>query len=80
MQYVIKRNGKQESIKFDKVTARLQKLSYGLSPLINVIDVAKKLLKGSMMVCELQSLITLLQKLLHRLLQDILIMHCWLHA
>ena len=30
---VIKRNGKRESVKFDKITARIQKLSYGLSPL-----------------------------------------------
>jgi ribonucleoside-diphosphate reductase alpha chain len=40
MQYVLKRNGKKESIKFDKVTARIEKLSYSLSPLVNVIDVA----------------------------------------
>ncbi|MBO9571942.1 MAG: ribonucleoside-diphosphate reductase subunit alpha [Chitinophagaceae bacterium] len=46
MQYVIKRNGKQESIKFDKVTARLEKLSYSLSPLVNVIEVAKKVIEG----------------------------------
>lgn len=44
--YVIKRSGKQESIKFDKVTARIEKLSYGLSPLVNVIDVAKKTIEG----------------------------------
>lgn len=44
--YVIKRNGKQESVKFDKVTARIEKLSYGLSPLVNVIDVAKKTIEG----------------------------------
>ena len=44
--YVIKRNGKKESVKFDKVTARIQKLSYGLSPLVNAIDVAKKTIEG----------------------------------
>src|SRR5215510_11858706 len=44
--FVIKRNGKKESIKFDKVTARIQKLSYGLSPLVDVIDVAKKVIEG----------------------------------
>ena len=44
--YVIKRSGKQESVKFDKVTARIQKLCYGLSPLVNVIDVAKKTIEG----------------------------------
>lgn len=46
MSYVIKRNGKQESIKFDKVTARIEKLSYSLSPLVNVIEVAKKTIEG----------------------------------
>ena len=46
MQYVIKRNGKKESIKFDKVTARLEKLSYSLSPLVNVLEVAKKVIEG----------------------------------
>lgn len=44
--YVIKRNGKKETVKFDKVTARLEKLSYGLSPLVKVIDVAKKTIEG----------------------------------
>lgn len=44
--HVIKRNGKQESVKFDKITARVKKLSYGLSPLVNVVDVAKKVIEG----------------------------------
>jgi ribonucleoside-diphosphate reductase alpha subunit len=44
--YVIKRNGKMESVKFDKVTARIEKLSYSLSPMVNVIDVAKKTIEG----------------------------------
>ncbi len=44
--YVIKRNGKKESVKFDKITARIEKLSYSLSPLVNVIDVAKKVIEG----------------------------------
>ncbi len=46
MSFVIKRNGKKESVKFDKVTARLEKLSYSLSPIINVIEVAKKTIEG----------------------------------
>src|SRR6187549_823882 len=46
MSFVIKRNGKSESVKFDKVTARLEKLSYSLSPMVNVIDVAKKTIEG----------------------------------
>jgi ribonucleoside-diphosphate reductase alpha chain len=44
--YVVKRNGKMESVKFDKVTARLEKLSYSLSPMVSVIDVAKKTISG----------------------------------
>ncbi|TGK85845.1 ribonucleoside-diphosphate reductase subunit alpha [Leptospira bourretii] len=44
--FVIKRNGKSESVKFDKVTARIEKLSYGLSRLVSPIDVAKKVIEG----------------------------------
>ncbi|MCM5527698.1 ribonucleoside-diphosphate reductase subunit alpha [Parasegetibacter sp. NRK P23] len=44
--FVIKRNGKKESVKFDKITARIQKLSYGLSALVDPIDVAKKVVEG----------------------------------
>jgi ribonucleoside-diphosphate reductase alpha chain len=44
--FVVKRNGKTESVKFDKVTARIEKLSYGLSPMVNAIDVAKKTIGG----------------------------------
>jgi ribonucleoside-diphosphate reductase alpha chain len=44
--FVIKRNGRKESIKFDKVTARIEKLSYKLSSLVSPIDVAKKVIEG----------------------------------
>lgn len=44
--FVIKRNGKQESVKFDKVTARIEKLSYSLHPMVNVHEVAKKTIEG----------------------------------
>jgi len=43
---VIKRNGKKETVKFDKITARVQKLSYGLSSLVDVIEVTKKVIGG----------------------------------
>jgi len=43
---VLKRNGKKETVKFDKITARIQKLSYGLSPLVDVIEVTKKVIEG----------------------------------
>lgn len=44
--FVIKRNGKKETVKFDKITARIQKLSYGLSSLVDVIEVTKKVIEG----------------------------------
>ena len=44
--FVIKRDGKKESVKFDKVTARIQKLSYSLSPLVDIHEVAKKAIEG----------------------------------
>ncbi len=44
--FVIKRNGKKEPVKFDKVTARIEKLSYSLSPMVNVLQVAKKTIEG----------------------------------
>lgn len=44
--FVIKRSGNKESVKFDKVTARIEKLSYSLSPMVNIIDVAKKTIAG----------------------------------
>jgi ribonucleoside-diphosphate reductase alpha chain len=44
---VIKRNQKRESVKFDKITARIEKLSYGLDRrFVNPIDVAKKVIEG----------------------------------
>ena len=45
--FVIKRNGTKESVKFDKITARIEKLCYGLNPsLVDPIDVAKKVIEG----------------------------------
>ncbi|MBL7926718.1 MAG: ribonucleoside-diphosphate reductase subunit alpha [Bacteroidia bacterium] len=45
--YVIKRNGKQENVKFDKITARIQKLCYGLNPdHVNPLTVAQKVVQG----------------------------------
>ncbi|MFT3676325.1 MAG: ribonucleoside-diphosphate reductase subunit alpha [Chitinophagaceae bacterium] len=45
--YVIKRNNKTESVKFDKITARIEKLCYGLDRrFVNSIDVAKKVIEG----------------------------------
>src|ERR1017187_5133284 len=44
--YVIKRDGKTESVKFDKITARIQKLCYGLDPSVEPIKVAMKVIEG----------------------------------
>ncbi len=45
--FVQKRNGKRESVKFDKITARIEKLCYGLERrFVNSIDVAKKVIEG----------------------------------
>ena len=43
--YVVKRDGKRETVKFDKITARIEKLCYGFQ-LVDPIDVAKKVIEG----------------------------------
>ncbi|RFZ82174.1 ribonucleoside-diphosphate reductase subunit alpha [Mucilaginibacter terrenus] len=43
--YVIKRDGRKETVKFDKITARIEKLCYGFN-LVDPIDVAKKVIEG----------------------------------
>jgi ribonucleoside-diphosphate reductase alpha chain len=44
---VIKRNQKRESVKFDKITARIEKLCYGLDRrFVNSIEVSKKVIEG----------------------------------
>jgi len=45
--FVLKRDGRKEPVQFDKITARIQKLCYGLnSDLVDPIDVAKKVIEG----------------------------------
>ena len=44
--FVVKRDGRKESIKFDKVTARIQKLCYGLDPIVDPIPVAMRVIEG----------------------------------
>ncbi|MFC0774161.1 ribonucleoside-diphosphate reductase subunit alpha [Terrimonas alba] len=45
--YVLKRNGKQEAVHFDKITSRVMKLSYGLTlKSDDVIEIAKKVIVG----------------------------------
>jgi ribonucleoside-diphosphate reductase alpha chain len=43
--FVLKRDGRKESVKFDKITARIEKLCYGFN-LVDPIDVAKKVIEG----------------------------------
>lgn len=44
---VVKRDGRRESVKFDKITARIEKLCYGLDPnFINPVDIAQKVING----------------------------------
>ncbi len=45
--FVVKRDGRKETVKFDKVTARIQKLSYGLNPdHVDAMTVAQKVIEG----------------------------------
>jgi ribonucleoside-diphosphate reductase alpha chain len=45
--YVIKRDGRRESVKFDKITARIEKLCYGLDPnFVQPVEVAMKVVAG----------------------------------
>ena len=44
---VVKRDGHRESVKFDKITARIEKLCYGLEPkYVNPVEVAMKVING----------------------------------
>lgn len=45
--FVIKRDGRKEAVKFDKITARVEKLCYGLNAeYVDAVDVAKKVILG----------------------------------
>ena len=45
--YVVKRDGRRESVKFDKITSRIEKLCYGLeAAYVQPIEVAKKVVSG----------------------------------
>ncbi|MFN5323320.1 MAG: ribonucleoside-diphosphate reductase subunit alpha [Bacteroidota bacterium] len=45
--FVVKRDGKKESVKFDKITSRIQRLCYGLSPQhVDPVQVAMKVIEG----------------------------------
>ena len=44
--YVIKRDGRREAVKFDKITARVKKLCYGLDPMVDATQVTLKVIDG----------------------------------
>jgi len=44
--YVVKRDGRKEPIMFDKITARIRKLNYGLNPLVDPVRVAMRVIEG----------------------------------
>ncbi|MBM3164570.1 MAG: ribonucleoside-diphosphate reductase subunit alpha [Bacteroidetes bacterium] len=44
--YVLKRNGRKEAVKFDKITARVVKMCYGLDPIVSPESVAIKVIEG----------------------------------
>ncbi len=44
--YVVKRDGRKETVKFDKITARIIKMCYGLDPLVSPEAVAMKVIEG----------------------------------
>ena len=44
--HVIKRDGRKEPIMFDKITARVRKLCYGLNPMVDPVRVAMSVIEG----------------------------------
>ena len=44
--FVVKRDGKKEPVMFDKITARVRKLCYGLNDLVDPIKVSMRVIEG----------------------------------
>ena len=44
--YVVKRDGRKEPVIFDKITARVRKLCYGLNDLVDPVRVAMRVIEG----------------------------------
>ena len=44
--YVVKRDGRKEPVMFDKITARIRKLCYGLNDLVDPVKVAMRVIEG----------------------------------
>ena len=44
--YVVKRDGKKEPVMFDKITARVKKMCYGLNKIVDPVKVAMRVIEG----------------------------------
>ena len=44
--YVVKRDGRKEPVMFDKITARVRKMCYGLNNLVDPVKVAMRVIEG----------------------------------
>lgn len=44
--YVLKRDGRKESVKFDKITARIKKLCYGLDQSVDPVKISMRVIEG----------------------------------
>ena len=44
--FVVKRDGRQEAVMFDKITARIKKLCYGLSEHVDPVKISMKVIEG----------------------------------
>ena len=44
--YVVKRDGRTEAVKFDKITARIKKLCYGLHPSVDAVKISMRVIEG----------------------------------
>ncbi|MCD9584736.1 ribonucleoside-diphosphate reductase subunit alpha [Tenacibaculum maritimum] len=44
--YVVKRDGKKEPVMFDKITARVRKMCYGLNTIVDPVKVAMRVIEG----------------------------------
>ncbi|MFP2997831.1 ribonucleoside-diphosphate reductase subunit alpha [Spongiivirga sp. MCCC 1A20706] len=44
--YVVKRDGRKEPIMFDKITARVRKLCYGLNELVDPVKISMRVIEG----------------------------------
>ena len=44
--FVIKRDGRSEAVKFDKITGRIKKLCYGLHSSVDPVKISMKVIEG----------------------------------